>query len=295
MGLFQKAIADFDTAIQLDAGNADSFYMYTRDTCIPTTANTTRRSPILTPRIALTQIAAELHLRRACVYVWKREYDKAIADCNKAIDLDPKFNCLRNARIEPTPTKVNMTKPSPTITRPSGSLRTTRQWYMFRGRVFSMKGAFDKALPDARTAIKLDPKNEEARSLRDWINQRTAKIIKETEGFPQCATTAPAPTILATHYRIRRSSLEDMVKGGDGGGCRANVQQDRNRFPTTSSVPLAPRTITLKQPRLSAPAIDKAASKDIARRSWGRRSRSLYRDFPAWRPGEPRRPGWRRC
>ena len=36
--------------------------------------------------------------------------------------------------------------------------------------------------------------NDEARSLRDWINRRTAQIIKDSEGFPQRATTMPTPS-----------------------------------------------------------------------------------------------------
>ena len=97
--------------------------------------------------------------RGASAHANKGDYDKAIADYDKAIRLTP----------------------------------DNAQWYVFRGTVFLQQGQFGKALADVRAAIKLDPKNDEARSLRDLVNQKTSQIIRDTVTSPLRSTTTPTP------------------------------------------------------------------------------------------------------
>ncbi len=75
--------------------------------------------------------------REAMTYLWQaetafrpdiRDYDKAIADCSKAIELDP----------------------------------TLAEAYSYRGRAFNEKGDFGKGIADCSKAIELDPNDYDA-------------------------------------------------------------------------------------------------------------------------------------
>ncbi len=65
----------------------------------------------------------------------KREYDRAIADYNEAIRLDPKFTAA----------------------------------YTNRGIAWRSKGEYDRAVADYSEAIRLDPKNIYSYNARAWI------------------------------------------------------------------------------------------------------------------------------
>ena len=85
-GRFDRAIADFDEAIRLDPEDAAAY---------ATAAPPGRQ---------------------------KQEFDKAIADYDEAIRLDPERRQAYNNRGTAGPNEGNTTRPSPTSTRPSGSI-----------------------------------------------------------------------------------------------------------------------------------------------------------------------------
>ncbi len=74
------------------------------------------------PEYHVTLVQA--HFQRGCTYLWRSQYDKAIADLSKAIRLDPKF-------VWP---------------------------YAARGVAFRAMGDFDKAMADFCESIRVDPK-----------------------------------------------------------------------------------------------------------------------------------------
>lgn len=75
-----------------------------------------------------TSSAAEAHLKRGATYAFlSDDYDKAIVEYNKAIDIDPKFAAA----------------------------------YHMRGMTHALKQDYDKAISDLNKAIELDPNNTE--------------------------------------------------------------------------------------------------------------------------------------
>jgi tetratricopeptide (TPR) repeat protein len=78
---------------------------------------------------------ADAYNRRSLVWSDKKDYDKAIADSNEAIRSDPKFGLA----------------------------------YLTRGTAFYNKGDFDHAIVDFNEAIRLNPQHSPAYSIRGWL------------------------------------------------------------------------------------------------------------------------------
>ena len=77
----------------------------------------------------------EVFKERGDVYNKLRQFDKAIADYNKAIEIDPKY--------------INA--------------------YMFRGGVYHSLHQYDKAIADCTKAIEIDPKHKDAYHIRGFL------------------------------------------------------------------------------------------------------------------------------
>jgi Tfp pilus assembly protein PilF len=123
--------------------------------------------------------------REAMTYYWRGEtdyqigdFDKAIADCSKAIELDP---ALAKA-------------------------------YYYRGRAFNGKGDFEKAIADYSKAIELDPKDYEGyynRGFSYYANKDYDKAIADWSKAIELRPDNPWPYL----YRgLAYSDKEDYDK-----------------------------------------------------------------------------------
>ena len=124
------------------------------------------------------------------IWLEKKDYDKAIADSNEAIRLDPQnarpivvvVSLVREKRVrqgdrrlqrgDPTRSqnahgsirgeawyrKKSTTRPSRITPRPSGSIPKLASAYNDRGNAWQDKREYDKAIADYNEAIRLDPK-----------------------------------------------------------------------------------------------------------------------------------------
>jgi tetratricopeptide (TPR) repeat protein len=101
--------------------------------------------------IRLNPNRATLYDSRASAFFHNGQYDKAVADCSEAIRRDPK-----NASL-----------------------------YMHRGAAYARMAKWDNAIADAKSAIELDPNSDEARRLREWIDQQTAKRTEQPKTAPE--------------------------------------------------------------------------------------------------------------
>ena len=152
---YDKAIADYNEAIRLDPKLALAYN--NRGNAWRTRRSTTRRSPTTTrqsgsiPRMpSPTTTEASLG--------GKKDFDKAIADCNEAIRLDPKYALAYNNRGNAWHDKKNYDK---AIADYNEAIRLDPTYafaYNNRGDAWYDKKDYDKAIADFNEAIRLDPK-----------------------------------------------------------------------------------------------------------------------------------------
>jgi tetratricopeptide (TPR) repeat protein len=118
---FDRAIAEFNEAIQLDPKNARA--LYNRGTAYRLMNDYDRAIADYNEAIRLDPKYAYAFAERATVYAENEDYDRAIADYNEAIRLDPKYALAFNNR----------------------------------GTVYRDKGDIGRAIADFNQAILLDP------------------------------------------------------------------------------------------------------------------------------------------
>ena len=139
---YDRAIADFNEAIQLDPKSAHAFR--NRGVAYAKQRRQDRAIADFNEAIRLDPKSALAFRNRGVVYAYKGDYDRAIADFNEAIRLDPKSApAFRN-----------------------------------RGVAYAYKGDNDRAIADFNEAIRLDPNNALA-----FCNRGKAKRnINDTSG-----------------------------------------------------------------------------------------------------------------
>jgi lipoprotein NlpI len=86
-GEYEKAIADYNKAAELDPNHADAYY--SRGCAYAEEGEYEKAIADYNKAIELDSNHADVYYSRGCVYAEKREHEKAIADYNKAIELDP--------------------------------------------------------------------------------------------------------------------------------------------------------------------------------------------------------------
>jgi len=99
----------------------------------------------------------------------KGEYDKAIADFDQAIGLDPKLALAYNGRGYAWNAKGENDKAIADFDQAIGLDPKDALAYNGRGLAWNAKGEYDKAIADFDQAIGLDPKDALAYNNRGWL------------------------------------------------------------------------------------------------------------------------------
>jgi tetratricopeptide (TPR) repeat protein len=125
--------------------------------------------------IKLNPKVAAAYVNRGKAYGDKGEIDRAIADYNKAIELNPKYSFAYNGR----------------------------------GHRYALKGQDDRAIADFNEAIKLNPKESDPYYNRGWIYFLQGATPKALADFTQANALNPkdAWAVLGLEITAKRSNL----------------------------------------------------------------------------------------
>ena len=122
-GEYDKAIKAYTEAIQLNPNSAWAYA--SRGVAYTNVANSTRLSTTSIRPLGSIQRTPVVYCQRGTVYTTKGDYEKAIIDFSRYIELQTNDPCAVPTRNEAMPIlqKASMTRRSAIIMKPSGSLQ----------------------------------------------------------------------------------------------------------------------------------------------------------------------------
>jgi tetratricopeptide (TPR) repeat protein len=145
---------------------------------------------------------AELYTIRGAIWTEKKEYDKAIADFNEAIRLDPKNASAQSARNLARHQKSEFDKAPENHGQ---AMRRDPKWavsYYNRGLTRQRRGDFDKAIADFNQAIRFDPNYASAYSARGDAWQSKGDVDKAISDYDEAIRLDPLQAVSHSHRGI---------------------------------------------------------------------------------------------
>jgi tetratricopeptide (TPR) repeat protein len=132
--------------------------------------------------VELEPLLASLYVHRGHVWEMKKEYDKAIADYSEAIRLDPNESTAYSGRAHAYAEQVENRK---AIVDYSEAIRLNpRDIYALasRARLWILRNDLEKAEQDIKQALLVDPQSPDVLRLKSYVqDQKTQALKKQTE------------------------------------------------------------------------------------------------------------------
>jgi tetratricopeptide (TPR) repeat protein len=166
-GDLAKALADYSEAIRLDGKYCMAYFA--RGNLHAQRENFDGAITDYTEAIRLAPAFADAYYNLAATHQRMGQLNTALADCDEGIR-----RCPKNALL-----------------------------HVARGTVFAEKGDLDKAMAEVKAALALDPKDEDARGLRQEIGRIAAEAVGDGKLAPPARQAAPAPSY----------GLDEAIKG----------------------------------------------------------------------------------
>jgi tetratricopeptide (TPR) repeat protein len=129
---------------------------------------------------------AEAYNNRGNAYLAKGDFDRAIADYTKAIEIDPKDADAYNNRSYAYHAKGDFDRAIADYTKVIEIDPRAAAAYGNRGDVYEAKGDFERAAADFTKAIEIDPKYADAYINRCWLRATANRDL--TLAFADCDT-----------------------------------------------------------------------------------------------------------
>ena len=210
-GDYDRAIADFSQTLTLLVPTHDSSTAIRPDGRQLGALNLSDRNNVPLVNFIFSELSADLvHINRAIAYLSKGDYDRALADLNEAIQLQP-------GRVVAYFNRATVYLAKQDVDRALADLNQTikRQpdfalAYLQRGGVYSAKGDADHALADLNQAIALQPRAAVFYSGRGAFHADRDDHDRAIADFSQAITLQPD---LIVAYRYRGNSYRE--KGDD--------------------------------------------------------------------------------
>ena len=121
----------------------------------------------------------------------KGDLDRAIADFNEALRLDPKLAMAYNSRGFAYTRRATLTAPSPTTTRPSASTRIRPGLHQPGQRLLPGRATWTAPSPTINEALRLDPKLAMAYNNRGFAYSKKGDLDRAIADFDEAIRLDP--------------------------------------------------------------------------------------------------------
>jgi tetratricopeptide (TPR) repeat protein len=138
-----------------------------------------------------------LYAGRALVFSNKADYDRAIADCDQALKLDPSNDTAYNNRAFALIRQGNYDRAIGDLDRAIKLAPASSRAYKNRGDAYRGKGDLDRALVDLDQAINLEPELVPAFTIRGLVYQAKGDQDLATADFSKALSLRAKPSL---HY-----------------------------------------------------------------------------------------------
>lgn len=160
LGNYQRAIKDFDRAIELDPEDAKTYC--NRGLAYASLGNHRRAIEDYNKGIEVDSQYAQTYLNRGALYGQLGNYQKAIKDFGTAIELDPQFAQAYSNRGLAYQRLGRYQPAIEDFDKAIGLEPQNVKAYVRRGHTYAAKGEYEKAISDYEQVLKIDPDNVQA-------------------------------------------------------------------------------------------------------------------------------------
>ncbi|MEM3400055.1 MAG: ATP-binding protein [Candidatus Micrarchaeia archaeon] len=176
--------------------------------------------------IVLNPKFAEAYFNRALAYYNKKEYDRSIADYTRAAELDPRNAVIYNNRGDAYYRKQEFDK---AIADYDMAIKLNRKYlkaYYNRGLAYACKQEYEKAIEDFNMVIELNPNFAEAYHIRGLAYDYMGDYAAAIENYDKAIELNPNFTEAIQHREIAKQKLDSGYvpdTGSEGGGVTPGV------------------------------------------------------------------------
>ena len=190
-GDFGRAIADYDQALKLDP-NLTAAYDQPRHRLAPQAATSTAPSPTSIRRSGSTRRTSPPTTTAPWRWPTRRDFDRAIADYDQAIKLDPKYALAYLNRGLLWQAKKDHDRAIADFDQAIRLAPDNAAAGNARGLIFDLKGEFDRAIADFDRAIALEPKNPTYYNNRGNVWRDRGRFDRAVEDYDKAIELSPS-------------------------------------------------------------------------------------------------------
>jgi tetratricopeptide (TPR) repeat protein len=167
----------------------------------------------------ITKNLAAAYFYRGAAYVAKSDFDRAIADYNHAIAIDPTESDYLNSRAAAYEQKNDITRAMADYDKAIQINPKSAYAYNNRGATFQRKGDYARASADYGHVTRLQPDNADAWAARCWVRAAGGREVQQALADCNQALkiNADLPDALDTRgfVHLRLGKYDDAIKDYD--------------------------------------------------------------------------------